>query len=205
MPRTIIMAEDVAAMAERGRLVIDDNTTVTASARELARRRGIELVESAGAAAGAGGMRGAPGAPGAPGAGARGSAGGAAGGGMRGAAGRAAAAQAATDAVLEGQREGAPFVGGGVPGTIIVTAIGVNRPGVMAELTTAVGELGGDIQDVSQRLTGGYFNAILVVDIARSGQSFAAYRDALKALSEPNDYVVTVIDERVFTAMHRLG
>jgi hypothetical protein len=26
----------------------------------------------------------------------------------------------------------------------------------MAELTTAVGELGGDIQDVSQRLTGGY-------------------------------------------------
>jgi ACT domain-containing protein len=176
MPRTIIMAEDVAAMAEGGRLVIDDNTTVTSSARDLARRRGIELVESPGARGAAGG----------------------------GAASGAAASQAATDAVLAGQRD-APFTGGGVPGTIIVTAVGVNRPGVMAELTTAVGELGGDIQDVSQRLTGGYFNAILVVDIARSGQSFAAYRDALKALSEPNDYVVTVIDERVFTAMHRLG
>jgi ACT domain-containing protein len=189
MARTIIMAEDVAAMAEGSRLVIDDNTTITSSARELARRRGIELVESAGSAGGSAG-RGGPG-------------GGA--GGARDAAGRAAAAQAATDAVLESQRGGAPFVGGGLPGTIIVTAVGVNRPGVMAELTTAVGELGGDIQDVSQRLTGGYFNAILVVDIARSGQSFVAYRDALKALSEPNDYVVTVIDERVFTAMHRLG
>jgi ACT domain-containing protein len=157
-------------MAEGSRLVIDDNTTITASARELARRRGIELVEGAGH--GAQGVK---------------------------------SAQDATDAVLAEQRAAAPFVGGGAPGTIIVTAVGVNRPGVMAELTTAVGELGGDIQDVSQRLTGGYFNAILVVDISRSGQSFAAYRDALKALSEPSDYVVTVIDERVFTAMHRLG
>jgi len=185
MPRTIIMAEDVAAMAEGGRLVIDDNTTITASARELARRRGIEVVESGG---GAGGAVGA----------------GRSAGGSAGAGGAASAAQAAHAAVVSGQREG-PFTGAGVPGTIIVTAIGVNRPGVMAELTTAVGELGGDIQDVSQRITGGYFNAILVVDISRSGQSFAAYRDALKALSEPNDYVVTVIDERVFTAMHRLG
>jgi ACT domain-containing protein len=93
----------------------------------------------------------------------------------------------------------------GPPGTIIVTAVGVNRPGVLSELTSAIGQLHGDIQDVSQRITGGWFNAILVVDIQRSGQSFAAFREALKGLSEPRDYVVTVIDERVFTAMHRLG
>ena len=93
----------------------------------------------------------------------------------------------------------------GPPGTIIVTAVGVNRPGVLSELTSAIGELKGDIQDVSQRITGGWFNAILVVDIQRSGQSFVAFHDALRGLSEPRDYVVTVIDERVFTAMHRLG
>jgi len=98
-----------------------------------------------------------------------------------------------------------PELPAGPPGTIIVTAVGVNRPGVLSELTSAVGQLSGDIQDVSQRITGGYFHAILVVDIRRSGQSFAAFRDALKGLSEPRDYVVTVIDERVFTAMHRLG
>jgi ACT domain-containing protein len=93
----------------------------------------------------------------------------------------------------------------GPPGTIIVTAVGVNRPGVLSELTSAIGQLHGDIQDVSQRITGGWFNAILVVDIKRSGQSFAAFRESLRGLSEPRDYVVTVIDERVFTAMHRLG
>ena len=87
---------------------------------------------------------------------------------------------------------------------IIVTAVGVNRPGIMAELSATVSELGGDIQDVSQRITGGYFNAILVVDAAHSGHSFADYRDKLVELSEPSDYVVTVIDERVFQAMHRI-
>ena len=98
-----------------------------------------------------------------------------------------------------------PAAPSGPPGTIIVTAVGVNRPGVLSELTSAIGQLHGDIQDVSQRITGGWFNAILVVDIRRSAQSFSAFRDALKALSEPRDYVVTVIDERVFSAMHRLG
>lgn len=98
----------------------------------------------------------------------------------------------------------APAVPAGPPGTIIVTAVGVNRPGVLSELTSAIGELHGDIQDVSQRITGGWFNAILVVDIRRSGQAFAAFREALLGLSEPRDYVVTVIDERVFSAMHRI-
>jgi len=112
----------------------------------------------------------------------------------------AAAPADAADAV-----QAMPAAPTGPPGTIIVTAVGVNRPGVLSELTSAIGELKGDIQDVSQRITGGWFNAILVVDIKRSGQSFVAFRDALRGLSEPRDYVVTVIDERVFTAMHRLG
>jgi ACT domain-containing protein len=117
--------------------------------------------------------------------------------------GEAAAAAGSPEQALAAASQ--PAVAAGPPGTIIVTAVGVNRPGVLSELTSAVGQLNGDIQDVSQRITGGWFNAILVVDIRRSGQSFAAFRDALKGLSEPRDYVVTVIDERVFTAMHRLG
>ena len=171
MTRRILTAEDIEQLEAGCRLVVDDQTTLTGPARDVARRRGIELVEGGGPQS----------------------------------------AADAVDAVLEAQggRSAAGASGGaaaaGPGGILIVTAVGVNRPGVMAELTSAIGQLGGDIQDVSQRITGGYFNAILVVDIARSGQTFTAFRDALKALSEPSDYVVTVIDERVFTAMHRLG
>jgi len=162
--RRILTAEDVEQLEAGSRLVVDEQTTLTGPARDVARRRGIELVEGGGPQS----------------------------------------AAEAVDAVLE-TRAGMAGTAAGPGGIIIVSAVGVNRPGVMAELSSAVGQLGGDIQDVSQRITGGYFNAILVVDIARSGQTFTAFRDALKALSEPNDYVVTVIDERVFTAMHRLG
>ena len=170
MTRRILTAEDIEQLEAGCRLVVDDQTTLTGPARDVARRRGIVLVEGGGPQS----------------------------------------AAEAVDAAIEAQAGGAVAAdtgarGAGPGGIIIVTAVGVNRPGVMAELTSAIGQLGGDIQDVSQRITGGYFNSILVVDIARSGQTFAAFRDALKALSEPNDYVVTVIDERVFTAMHRLG
>jgi len=173
MSRRIILAEDVLALGRGERLVAGADVTVTAGARDLAQRRGVEIVDD-----------------------------------DAGGSGPATAAQAAAraaDVVLAGQIAAAPFAGGGAPGTLIVTAVGVNRPGVLAELSAAVGELSGDILDVSQRITGGYFNAILIVDIRRSGTSFAAFREALRGLSEPADYVVTIIDERVFTAMHRLG
>jgi ACT domain-containing protein len=184
--RTILTAEDVAALQDGARLQVDENTTLTASARELARRRGIEIVED-GVVTQRAPSDGPP----------------------SGAARRdvtpAAGLLGAADAARAAEVAAAPFVAGGSPGLILVTAVGVNRAGVMAELTHAVGELGGDIQDVSQRITAGYFHAILLVDISGSGHIFAAFRDALLALSEPTDYVVTVIDERVFTAMHRLG
>jgi ACT domain-containing protein len=161
MARRIVTAEDVLALPEGGQLAAGDEVTVTSAARELAKRRGISIVEGA-----------------------------------------AAAAVTTPEQAIAAQSEAAAAAG--PPGTIIVSCVGVNRPGVLSEVTSAIGQLHGDIQDVSQRITGGWFNAILVVDIRRSGQSFAAFRAALKDLSEPRDYVVHVIDERVFTAMHRL-
>jgi len=166
MSRRILTAEDVARMEPGTRLVLDETVLLTGSARDLALRRGVELVEDAGG--------GDPG-----------------------------AALVASEAPGV-ETPPAPAAPRGRPRRIIVTAVGVNRSGVMAELTAAVGGLGGDIQDLSQRITGGYFHALLVVEISRSGQPFAAFRDALLTLSEPADYVVSVIDERVFAAMHRL-
>jgi len=169
MTRRIVTAEDVAAMESDTRLVVDEMTTVTGAARDLARRRGIVLVQDEE-------LSGSP------------------------------------DTALDGK--GSPTdnttsdvvsrVLDGPPGRIIVTAVGVNRPGILSEVTAAIGQLSGDIVDVSQLINAGYFNAILIVDIAPSGQNFTAFRDALQKLSKPADYAVTIIDERVFDAMHRL-
>ncbi len=176
MGRTIITEEDVAALEPGGRLVVDAETTMTAPARDLARRRGIEVEDAADAAA-----HGAP-----------------------------ATVELGPDGALATgphavhAHEATAAHGGKPPRTLIVTSVGVNRPGVLAELSAAVAGLGGDIQDMSQRITGGYFNAILVVDIHHARHDFAAFRNALQQLSVPTDYVVNVIDARVFQAMHRI-
>lgn len=182
MPRTFITAEDVAKLPEGHRLVVDDSTTVTPPARELARRRGIAIDEGGGASSSprpSSSPAPTPAPPPAP-----------------SAEGPGPHAVHAHDATKRH--------GGQPPQTIIVTAVGVNRPGVMAEVTQAVGRLGGDIVDVSQKITSGYFHAIVIVDIARAGRAFTEFAEALEALSKPADYVVTVVDERVFRAMHRL-
>ncbi|GJM20793.1 MAG: hypothetical protein DHS20C15_07080 [Planctomycetota bacterium] len=180
MSRRILTADDVAALPADQPLVVDAHTTLTDSARDMARRRGVQIVT-----------------PAEPG--------------ERPRADAAHAEQVASgaDAAIASEAgiahsDASHAILQGKPGRLIVTAVGLNRPAILAELTVAVGELGGDIQDLSQRITGGYFHAILVVDITRSAHNFSAYRDALKNLSEPSDYVVTVVDERVFRAMHRL-
>jgi ACT domain-containing protein len=86
----------------------------------------------------------------------------------------------------------------------VVTAIGRNRPFVLAEITTKIGELNGDIFDISQRIVSGYFSTIFVVDIGRVTTDFAGFKRALETLSKEGDYKIVVQHERVFRAMHRI-
>ena len=86
----------------------------------------------------------------------------------------------------------------------IVTAVGKNRAFVLAEITTKIGELNGDIYDISQRIISGYFSTILVVDIGRVSTDFAGFKQALEALSREGDYKIVVQHERIFRAMHRI-
>jgi ACT domain-containing protein len=86
----------------------------------------------------------------------------------------------------------------------IVTAVGKNRPFVLAEITAKIGELNGDIFDISQRIVSGYFSTILVVDIGRISTDFAGFKQALEGLSKADDYKIVVQHERVFRAMHRI-
>ncbi len=97
----------------------------------------------------------------------------------------------------------APTSSDGAP-SAIVTAIGRNRPFVLSEITTRIGELNGDILDISQRIVSGYFSTILVVDVGRVTGDFATFKRALEALSREGDYRIVVQHERIFRAMHRI-
>jgi ACT domain-containing protein len=85
----------------------------------------------------------------------------------------------------------------------IVTAVGKNRPGVLARITAKVAELGGNVNDVSQKVVEGYFHMILTVELG-PGASFEAFKTELECLSSPEDFAVRVMNERIFRFMHRV-
>lgn len=86
---------------------------------------------------------------------------------------------------------------------LVVTAAGKNRPGVLAEVTGAIGDLGGNILDVSQKMVEGYFHMVLMVEL-QPGANFGAIKQTLECLGGPDDFVVRVMHERVFRFMHRI-
>ncbi len=85
----------------------------------------------------------------------------------------------------------------------IVTAVGKNRPGVLAEITAAIADEGGNVHDVSQRVVGGYFHMILTVEVSQAAP-FEALKGRLECLGGTDDFAVRVMHERVFRFMHRV-
>ncbi|MBK7641673.1 MAG: hypothetical protein IPJ19_01265 [Planctomycetes bacterium] len=86
---------------------------------------------------------------------------------------------------------------------IVVTAAGKNRPGVLGEVTGAIGQFGGNVLDVSQKMVEGYFHMVLMVEL-QPGANVALVKQTLECLGGPDDYVVRVMHERVFRFMHRI-
>jgi len=87
--------------------------------------------------------------------------------------------------------------------SVVVTAVGKNRRGVLAEITAALNSSGASVQNVSQRVLEGFFHIILVVELD-PGASFEQLKTCLECLGGPEDYVVRVMHGHVFRFMHRI-
>lgn len=86
---------------------------------------------------------------------------------------------------------------------LVVTAVGKNRPGVLAEITGALATSKGNVMDISQKMVAGYFHMVITVELP-VGSSFGQIKKCMECLGGPDDYVVRVMHERVFRFMHRI-
>ncbi len=87
---------------------------------------------------------------------------------------------------------------------VIVTVVGKNRIGVLAEVTGTIGGLRGNILDISQKMMQDYFNLIMLVEIGEIETEFAQFKERLEAMGESSGFSVSVQHERVFSYMHRI-
>jgi ACT domain-containing protein len=89
-------------------------------------------------------------------------------------------------------------------GRVILTAFGLNKPGIIASLTKALGESNCDIQDLSQKLMSDFFTVIMVVDISGSNKELRDLQNSMNRVAEEMKIKVYMQHEDVFRLMHRI-
>lgn len=84
----------------------------------------------------------------------------------------------------------------------IVTVIGTDKTGIIANVSSELSKLDVNIEDISQTLMHEYFVMLMMVDISKS--SIATVSESLAALSAKIGVDIRVQHEDIFRTMHRI-
>ena len=86
----------------------------------------------------------------------------------------------------------------------IMTVVGPDRVGIIAEVCTLLAELHISVVEISQTIMEGCFTMMMVVDLAGCRGSFEQLRTDITAYGEARDLSLRIQREDIFDAMHKL-
>lgn len=86
----------------------------------------------------------------------------------------------------------------------IVTVIGKDRVGIIAEVCAILSERGVNVLDISQTVLQEYFTMIMLVNASACTDTFSELSATLKASGERSALDIRIQREDIFNAMHRL-
>ena len=86
----------------------------------------------------------------------------------------------------------------------IITVVGPDRVGIIAEVCTLLAELHISVVEISQTIMEGFFTMMMVVDLALCAESFANLQNVLKTFGEGRGLSIRIQREDIFDAMHKL-
>ena len=86
----------------------------------------------------------------------------------------------------------------------IVTVVGKDRIGIIANVCTLLAHYQVNILDISQTVMQGYFPMMMAVDTAKSEIPFAELAKKLDAKGEEMGMSIRLQREDIFEAMHRV-
>ena len=87
---------------------------------------------------------------------------------------------------------------------VIITVVGKDTVGIIAKVCTYLSEGSVNVLDISQTIVSGYFNMMMIVDMANGTASFAEISDQLDALGEEIGVTIKCQKEEIFEMMHRI-
>lgn len=87
---------------------------------------------------------------------------------------------------------------------IIITVVGKDTTGIIARVCTYLAENHINILDISQTIVQGYFNMMMIVDIAGCSKPFADMQSEMEKVGEGMGVQVKCQREAIFEKMHRI-
>ncbi len=86
----------------------------------------------------------------------------------------------------------------------IITVVGKDQVGIIANVCQYLAKTNINILDISQTILEGYFNMMMIVDMSDSKESFSDVCDQLENLGENIGVHIKLQHEDIFNKMHRI-
>ena len=86
----------------------------------------------------------------------------------------------------------------------IITVVGSDKVGIIARVSAYLAERNINIIDISQTVLSGNFVMMMVADLSSAGKAMEDVKKELAELGESFDVSISMMHEKVFSAMHRI-
>jgi ACT domain-containing protein len=86
----------------------------------------------------------------------------------------------------------------------IITVVGNDKVGIIAKVSAFLAERNINIEDISQTILQGNFVMVMMADLSSSSKALEEVKRELIALGESMNVSISLMHEKVFSAMHRI-
>ncbi len=86
----------------------------------------------------------------------------------------------------------------------VVTVIGKDKVGIMADVSRSCADCGANIIDVQQTLMEQTFVMVMMCDITALNRSFNSFVETMKEQEQQLGMKINVMHEDIFNSMHRI-
>ena len=86
----------------------------------------------------------------------------------------------------------------------VITVVGKDKVGIIAEVSRVLSENRVNILDISQTIMQDMFTMIMLVDVSEAAIAFSALSDTLSGLGNALGLTIHIQHEDLFNSMHRI-
>ena len=87
---------------------------------------------------------------------------------------------------------------------VIITVVGKDTVGIIAQVCTYLAENNINILDISQTIVNNYFNMMMITDMNQATKTVSEVSDELDELGQKIGVVIKCQREEIFDNMHRI-